>query len=110
MLALLSAIAAVTVLLFLIRQLRTSRVNSKRLPYPPGPRPYPLIGNLLDLPTTYPWLAYDNWAKTYGDIVHIQALGQHFIILGSIEAVNDLLERRSAIYSDRPRIPMLVEL
>lgn len=36
------------------------------LPYPPGPKPRPFIGNARDIPTTKPWLTYANWAKQYG--------------------------------------------
>ncbi|KAH9944416.1 CyP450 monooxygenase [Epithele typhae] len=71
------------------------------LPLPPGPKPRPLVGNALDLPHTKQFLAFDQWAKDYGDIVHISLLGQPVIVLNSAEAVTDLLERRSAIYSDR---------
>lgn len=36
------------------------------LPYPPGPRPLPIIGNLLDIPMESSWLAYSQLAKKYG--------------------------------------------
>lgn len=36
-------------------------------PLPPGPPKRPLIGNLLDLPTSYEWLTYTKWAKQYGE-------------------------------------------
>ena len=62
------------------------------------------------MPTSYHWLGFTEWAKEYGDIVHVQAFGKHVVILNSIEAVEDLLEQKSAIYSDRPRFPLLVEL
>ena len=58
------------VLLFgyvLFRQLTKARNrNPKGLPLPPGPRGYPLIGNLFDMPVDKPWLVYDKWFKTYG--------------------------------------------
>ena len=37
-----------------------------------------------------------------GDVVHLDVLGQPIIVLGSHEAAVDLLEKRSANYSDRP--------
>ncbi|EJF55955.1 hypothetical protein DICSQDRAFT_72425 [Dichomitus squalens LYAD-421 SS1] len=40
------------------------------------------------------------------DIVYLNVLGRHMIILGSYAAVSDLLEKRSANYSDRPRTVM----
>ena len=43
-------------------------------------------------------------------MVFFNVLGQHFLILGSMERTTDLFERRSSNYSDRPRLPMLVEL
>jgi hypothetical protein len=39
-----------------------------------------------------------------GDIVYSRVLGQHIIIINSIEVARELLDRRSAIYSDRPFI------
>jgi hypothetical protein len=37
-----------------------------------------------------------------GDIVYSRVLGQHIIIVSSMQIARDLLEKRSAIYSDRP--------
>jgi hypothetical protein len=106
---------AITTLLFvtcyfLKRWLEDLRANPKRLPLPPGPKPLPFIGSLLDFPTSYYWLPYAEWSKKYGDVMYFHVLGQDFIVLDSVKAVEDLLEARSAIYSDRPRLPMLVEL
>jgi len=38
------------------------------LPYPPGPRPLPLIGNLIDIPREFFWLTYTQLSKKYGMI------------------------------------------
>ena len=37
--------------------------NPKGLPLPPGPKGYPLIGSLFDMPLETPWLVYDEWFK-----------------------------------------------
>lgn len=44
------------------------------------------------------------------DIISINELGRTTIILNSTQAIADLLEKRSALYSDRVRFPMLNEL
>ncbi|PPQ69644.1 hypothetical protein CVT24_001217 [Panaeolus cyanescens] len=84
--------------------------NPNGLPLPPGPKGLPIIGNLLDMPKDKPWLAYDDWCKVYGDMVYFEVLGQPFIVLGSLEKTYDLFEKRSSNYSDRMRMPMVLEL
>jgi hypothetical protein len=61
----------------------------------------------LDIPKEKDWVTYRSWNDQYGDIVCVDALGQNIIVLGSAAAVNDLLEQRSAIYSDRQLTSML---
>jgi hypothetical protein len=98
--------AAGALALFLV----TSQARRRTLPLPPGPKPLPVIGNLLDIPHEKEWLTYRSWNEKYGDVVYIEALGQKIVILGSAVAVSDLMERRSALYSDRPGAVMLNEL
>ncbi|KAF6755368.1 cytochrome P450 98A3, partial [Ephemerocybe angulata] len=91
----------------LLRQVLTRR---KRLgaSLPPGPKGLPLIGNLYDMPTsTRPELAYSELARQYGDMVYLETLGTKILVLSSLKRTTDLFERRSTIYSDRHRSPML---
>ena len=48
--------------------------NPNGLPLPPGPKGYPLIGSLFDMPIDKPWLVYDEWSKTYGKYMIINSL------------------------------------
>ncbi|KAG2362788.1 cytochrome P450 [Suillus spraguei] len=77
----------------------------KVFPLPPGPRPLPIIGNILGIDISAPWLAYTAWGKQYGDIVYSHVFGQHIIIINSEKVANELLEKRSYNYSDRPDLP-----
>ena len=64
--------------ILLFKQLKKSRSgNPKGLPLPPGPKGYPLIGSLFDMPIDKAslvdwdikkatWIVYDEWRKTYG--------------------------------------------
>lgn len=83
----------------------------RRRHYPPGPKGLPLIGNLFDIPTDYAWKIYRAFGDQYGsDIIHFEIFGTHLVILNSAKAARDLFEKRSSIYSDRPRSVMLHEL
>ncbi|KAF8874736.1 cytochrome P450 [Infundibulicybe gibba] len=101
--------AALAVGLFRVYVQNMSR-NPKRLPLPPGPKGLPIIGNFLDMPVHKQWAIFGEWSKIYGDIIYLNVLGQPIIILSSTKRTTDLLEKRSSIYSDRPRMPMLGEL
>ncbi|KAI0058254.1 cytochrome P450 [Artomyces pyxidatus] len=96
--------AALVVFIYLALRLRGNR-RQRGLPHPPGPQPRPVIGNLLDVPTVEPWVTYTQWEKKYGDIMSMQVLGTFIVILQSPSAARDLLDKHSAIYSDRPVLP-----
>ncbi|KAI0753237.1 hypothetical protein C8Q80DRAFT_1335218, partial [Daedaleopsis nitida] len=84
----------------IIWQYRRSSYNT--LPLPPGPRPLPIIGNLLDVPSGDALEeAYYDLSAAYGEIVYLDAFGQPMVVLGTLQAAIDLLEKRSANYSDR---------
>ncbi|KAJ7804266.1 cytochrome P450 [Mycena olivaceomarginata] len=80
------------------------RRGASRLP--PGPPRDPLIGNLRQMPTEQAPLMFHEWGKTYGDVIYLQVPGRSIIILDSLQAAEDLFDKRSLIYSDRPKFPL----
>ncbi|KJA21835.1 hypothetical protein HYPSUDRAFT_140077 [Hypholoma sublateritium FD-334 SS-4] len=105
-----ASLVAILLYVFVKRSIGNRQRNPRRLPLPPGPKGYPLIGSLFDVPKEKPWITYNEWAKTYGDMIYFEVLGQRFLVLDTLERVQDLLEKRSANYSDRMRMPMILEL
>ncbi|KAH7913274.1 cytochrome P450 [Hygrophoropsis aurantiaca] len=79
-----------------------ARARKGKEPYPPGPPPLPLLGNVLDINVDHPWLTYTEWSATYGDLIFTQILNQHIVVIGSEHVAKALLDKRSQIYSGRP--------
>ena len=124
-----SAILGCAALVYPARQRSRSRL-------PPGPKGYPIVGNLFDLSATHVWEKFGAWGRQYGgfsflhlyppphnphsrresaltgfsahigDVTYLNVLGQEMIILNSSKAAIDLLDKRSATYSDRPVLMM----
>ncbi|OSX59347.1 hypothetical protein POSPLADRAFT_1150256 [Postia placenta MAD-698-R-SB12] len=84
--------------------------QSARGPLPPGPRGWPLVGNVFDMPSTNEWNTYMSWGEKWGDIVSVTLFGQHIVILNSVQHAYDMFEKKSNIYSDRPVITMAGEM
>ncbi|KAJ6570089.1 cytochrome P450 [Mycena vulgaris] len=85
--------------------------RASTLPLPPGPKKLPLVGNLFDLPSHTEWETYQRWSReSNSDIIHINAAGTSIVVISSVEVAEDLLNKRSGIYSDRPRSTMFNEL
>ena len=58
-------------------------------------------------------LSRDRWSDVgtvIGDVNYLEVLGQPMVVLNSYAACKDLLEKRGAIYSSRPRLVLLTEL
>ncbi|KAK7687261.1 hypothetical protein QCA50_009766 [Cerrena zonata] len=76
--------------------------SSLSLPLPPGPKGLPIVGNVLDIPSSMPWKAFRDLSTIYGDVLLLRIPTLPIVVLGSAQAAFDLLEKRSDIYSSRP--------
>ncbi len=101
--------------------------SRKQLPSPPGPHRLPLIGNLLDIPKTSPWLVYRDlgeklgrsslWTRCVvctfsltiryvGKIISLYVLGRTVVVINEFDTAMQLLDRRSSTYASRPDFKM----
>lgn len=94
------------VLLHLYRQENASR-KSKSIP---SPRGLPLIGNIFSIPSGLEHIAYITLGKRLkSDIISLRLFGHNIVVLNSAAAASELLDKRSALYSDRYCPPMVGE-
>ncbi|KAI0699911.1 CyP450 monooxygenase [Cerioporus squamosus] len=79
------------------------QARSRGRPLPPGPWCLPFIGNIFHMRRPELWRAHRELCEKYGDIVYVPVLGQSIVVLGGPQAIYDLLDKRSAVTSDRQR-------
>ena len=95
---------AIPFLLFAIGLYRISKVGRRPKGLPPGPPTLPIIGNLHQIPKEKAHLQFQKWAQEYGPIYSLIVGSRVIIVLSSDQAVKDLLDKRSGIYSSRPEM------
>ncbi|KAH8821438.1 cytochrome P450 [Xylogone sp. PMI_703] len=100
----------VIALLVVVAKLCGQGAKSK-YPLPPGPKGSPILGNVRQVPAERPDLQFAKWAKEYNsDVIYLNFMGQPVIVLNSLQAATDLLDKKGAIYSDRSPFAMLEAL
>ncbi|RSM00977.1 hypothetical protein CEP52_008820 [Fusarium oligoseptatum] len=78
------------------------------LPLPPGPPAEFLLGHARLIPKENTAATYAKWAREYdSDIIHVKSLGRSIVVLNSVEAARDVLEKKGANFCDRPRFTLL---
>ncbi|PCH38732.1 cytochrome P450 [Wolfiporia cocos MD-104 SS10] len=103
----LAPLAAAALFCYLASKLLNSSRRSHSLP--PGPKRLPLLGNIRQIPLHHQYITFAEWANRYGDVVYAEVFGKPLLILNSVKAALDLLEKRSAVYSSRPQATVLTD-
>lgn len=85
---------------------KLSKIGRRPADYPPGPPTLPLIGNLHLMPKEKGHLQFQKWAEEYGPVYSLILGTKVMIVLSSDQAIKDLLDKRSNIYSSRPDMYM----
>ncbi|KAK0629570.1 putative O-methylsterigmatocystin oxidoreductase [Bombardia bombarda] len=110
MAALIAIVGAVATLLAIYRAFRRAK-QTKRFPLPPGPPGEFLLGHYRTVPEDAAFMKYAEWAKEYQtDVLYFETFGTRWIVLNTLAAAEDLLEKRGAKYADRPRFVMFEEM
>lgn len=88
------AVALSTLACYLSSNSASAKAKRLGARLPPGPPKAVLVGNLFNFPNGRWYETFSEWAKEYGDVVHVDLAGVHMIILNSLEAIQELAEKR----------------
>lgn len=83
---------------------RLNQMGRRPKDYPPGPPTLPIIGNLHLMGKKRTHLQFQDWAREYGPVYSLIFGSRVLIFLNTDQAIKDLLDKRSGIYSDRPEM------
>lgn len=116
-------IAALLVFLLVFYLVHVYHRRQDLVNIPPGPRPWPLVGNFggflipsfilrrfglqPDNTGTNPVVLLTERAKVYGNIYSIFVGSQLMVVLNGYEVVKDALSNHPEVFSDRPDIPAI---
>ncbi|KAG7457983.1 hypothetical protein MATL_G00233050 [Megalops atlanticus] len=92
-----------TVLLFLF--LRPPQAKSGNYKFPPGPNPWPLIGNLNILNMRCPQETMCKLAEEYGDVFTFHMGRKKFVVLTGFDAVKEALVTQADEFGERSLSP-----
>lgn len=70
---------------------------------PPGPPTIPVLGNIHQIPKKGAHFQFTKWAKQYGGIYSLKLGTGNAVVLTDRRLVKELVDKKSAIYSERPR-------
>ncbi|KAK7692435.1 hypothetical protein QCA50_004060 [Cerrena zonata] len=82
--------------------LRLRKVGSRERDLPPGPPTLPLLGNLLEFPTSKIYIQFSKWAKSYGDIFSLKIGPTTVVVLSDPKIIRECLDVHGATTSSRP--------
>ncbi|KAF2644093.1 cytochrome P450 [Massarina eburnea CBS 473.64] len=78
---------------------------------PPGPMPWPIVGNTFQLPDTKPWIYFESLSKKYNTPLITYWIGRNPTVwINDAWTANELLDKRAGIYCSRPRMLVFAEL
>ncbi|RDX49713.1 cytochrome P450 [Lentinus brumalis] len=75
----------------------------------PGLRCIPILGNALQIPRTKVWEKLHEWGQIHGGIYSMRLFWTPLLALNTLEAGRELLDKKSALYSNRP-LPKIIEM
>ncbi|XP_073481212.1 cytochrome P450 2K4-like [Aquarana catesbeiana] len=84
-----------------------NKTQDKYKNFPPGPKPWPIIGNMLSIDMKKPHKTFIELSKTYGPVIGVQIGSEKMVVLCGYDAVKDALINHAEEFSNRPKALIL---
>uniref|UniRef100_A0A3P9KDK6 Cytochrome P450 2K1 n=1 Tax=Oryzias latipes TaxID=8090 RepID=A0A3P9KDK6_ORYLA len=98
-------ILSVLVLYFISQFIFNSKQHGQE---PPGPRPLPIIGNLLQIDLKRPYKTLEEFSKTYGPVFTVFFGGEKVVVLAGYKTVKNALVNHDEEFGERA-IPAIIQ-
>lgn len=96
------SVLVVIVLTELALYMRLQALRRKALP--PGPRPWPILGNLPDVASDMPHLKFQHLASQFGPIMSLRLGSVPCVVVSTAEAARELFRANDEYLSSRPKM------
>jgi len=84
------------------------RILRLRRRLPPGPFPWPIVGNHFQIPRSKPWIEWQKWAEYYNSPLTTIWVGRvPRILVHDAWVASELMEKNAHIFSSRPWLFMM---
>ena len=91
-----------TILVITIDYIRILLLRQK---LPPGPLPWPIVGNTFQLPPNKPWIYFETLSLQLNAPVITYWIGRNPTIwINDAQSASEILDKRASIYCSRPRM------
>ncbi|XP_077147768.1 cytochrome P450 2C14-like isoform X2 [Ranitomeya variabilis] len=106
---LVTVIFSIVVILFLANTFKNQKQGNHKN-FPPGPKPLPIIGNILTIDMSKPYKTFMELSKTYGPIFSVQIGMTKSVVLCGYETVKDALITHGDVFADRAFSPVVAKV
>ncbi|XP_071999892.1 cytochrome P450 2K1-like [Engystomops pustulosus] len=80
-----------------------NRNPGKYINFPPGPKPLPIIGNILSINMSTPYKTFMEFSKKYGPVFSVQIGFTKMVVMCGYDTVKEALVDQGEKFVDRPK-------
>uniref|UniRef100_A0A672ZI19 Cytochrome P450 2J2-like n=1 Tax=Sphaeramia orbicularis TaxID=375764 RepID=A0A672ZI19_9TELE len=96
---------------FVVFILTADYVKNKRpVNFPPGPRMFPIVGNIFSVDRKKMHESITELAQTYGDVYSLRIGQRWMVVINGFEVLKEALITQGDSFADRPDLPLQVDM